>query len=55
MYKRPSENWKRPLYGWRSTGYPLGSPLPLGPLHVLFARAWDRCVADPPKFEEVRR
>ncbi|MCA9494354.1 MAG: hypothetical protein KC621_30720, partial [Myxococcales bacterium] len=54
----PYEEWKRPLYGWEAaTGrFPIGNPVALEPLHRLFERAWQRCVAgDRPRFEEVRR
>jgi hypothetical protein len=45
----PFEAWKLPLYGWDGTRFPLDRPLLLAPLHVLYARAWERCIsADPP-------
>lgn len=51
----PHEEWKRPLYGWKDDDYALGRPYLLAPHATLFARAWDRCRAAPPRFEEVRR
>jgi hypothetical protein len=52
----PYEEWKEPLYGKEPGGYePFPRLLPLAPLHTLFERAWARCRAEPPKFEEVRR
>lgn len=54
----PYEEWKRSLYGWdeAQSQFPLTNPVPLAPLHVLFARGWERCRAgDAPKFQEVRR
>lgn len=45
----PFEAWKLPLYGWDGARFPLGRPLLGAPLHVLFARAWERCISgDPP-------
>jgi hypothetical protein len=54
----PYELWKEPLYGKapKATRFPLGSMVPLEPLHTLFAAAWARCEhGDAPAFEEVRR
>jgi len=56
----PMESWKLPLYGTRTVEgapvAPLARFLALAPFHVLFARAWQRCVeGDVPRYEEVKR
>jgi hypothetical protein len=56
----PLETWKMPLYQLTRDGFqratpPLGIILPLGPVHDLFAKAWQRIVdGDVPKYEEVK-
>jgi hypothetical protein len=50
------ERWKQPLYGIVDDVAPLRAFVPVEPLHLLFERAWARCLAgDTPRYDEVRR
>ncbi|MCR9197593.1 MAG: hypothetical protein NXI04_03015 [Planctomycetaceae bacterium] len=57
----PIETWKMPLFGMTRDHYgraapPLSLILPLEPLHLLFARAWDRVQSDDaPQYESVNQ
>lgn len=57
----PLETWKMPLFGMTRDHYgraapPLSLILPLEPLHLLFARAWERVQSgDAPQYESVNQ